>query len=56
MKRGEAEKEVIRAIIDNPYDYHELIEAIVAETVGSWENDQLADFLWGDDDSQQIEE
>lgn len=55
MKRSEAEKEVVRAIIDNPSDYKDLTEVIVADAISSWDDDQLADFLWGDDDSQKIQ-
>lgn len=55
MKRTEAETEMANAVIADPYTYHDLIEVIIKEFVTSLDDDQLVDFLWGDDDSQTIE-
>lgn len=55
MKRTDAEIEVVDALMSD-MSYQELVRDMLDHEVETWTNDELADFLWGDDDSQTIEE
>jgi len=35
--------------------YADLVSDMVAEVVKGWDDKEIADFLWGDDDGQTIE-
>jgi len=56
MKRSEAENMATETITNNPQDNAVLIRVMVADQISSWDDDQLADFLWGDSNRQEIKE
>ena len=49
MKRTEAEEAIMQDMRDDPLNYQDFVEACVAETISSWDDEQLAEFLWGDE-------
>lgn len=55
MKRAEAREEIVRALMSD-MSYQEVVEEMVEYGVNTWSDSELADFLWGNDYSQTIEE
>lgn len=56
MNKETARQLVVNGITENLCEYEEIVRIAVVLFVSGWTKDELADFLWGDDRPEEIEE